>query len=101
MLDLTSPFVNKTNYVPANAIQRYGPTQVLGKVKHLPSAIHSHELIEGKPGAMIGVIYDVVERAGLIALGLALAGDKNDTFKKAVVSSMVIEVAVIMWQASS
>ena len=66
----------------------------------LPSAIHSHQFVTGQPGGAAGVVYDVIERSGLIFMGLWLARNQKDLLCKAIIASAVIEVAVIFWQAN-
>ena len=71
---------------------------MIDQPRQLPSAIHTHQLITGQPGGISGVLYDMLERGGLIAMGLFLAGEREELVKKSLITSAVIETAVILWQ---
>jgi len=51
---------------------------------------------EGKRGAIASAALDTVERAGLAAIGLWLAGEREALVKKSFAVSIVIEGSVIL-----
>tara|TARA_Y100001963_G_C6780539_1_gene449605 strand:+ start:2916 stop:3164 length:249 start_codon:yes stop_codon:yes gene_type:complete len=72
----------------------------MGQPARLPSSINSYKLITCAPGGVSGVFYDILQRAGLAALGLLAAGQPaKSLLRNALFVSTTIEIAVILYQA--
>jgi hypothetical protein len=65
----------------------------------LPSANSAWALVTGQPGALPLVVCHTVLRAGIIGVGLAVAGQRQSLVKNALVSSLAIEAFVLGWAA--
>lgn len=61
-----------------------------------PSAQTVLDIRDGKPGAWWKAGVDMLGRAGLVSLGLYLAGDRENIVVKSLAVSSVIEASVIM-----
>lgn len=64
----------------------------------LPSASSAWSLVNGEPGALPLVLVHTALRAGIISVGLLVAGQKQIA-KNAIVSSLAIEAFVLGWAA--
>lgn len=65
----------------------------------LPSASSALALVSGQPGALPLVIAHTGLRAGIIAVGLTISGQRRGVFRNALVSSLAIETFVLLWAA--
>lgn len=65
----------------------------------LPSASSALALVNGEPGALPLVIAHTGLRAGIIAVGLTVSGQRSGVFKNALISSLAIETFVLLWAA--
>ncbi len=63
----------------------------------LPSASSALALVNGEPGALPLVIVHTTLRAGIIATGLLIAGQRAHVIRTAMVSSLAIETFVLGW----
>lgn len=66
-------------------------------VPALPSASSALALVNGEPGALPLVIMHTTLRAGIIATGLWVSGQRGDIVRTALVSSLAIEAFVLTW----
>jgi len=62
----------------------------------LPSAQTAIKFRDDRPGKWADAARDTLERAGLVALGLALVGEREGIIKKSLAVSAVIELSVIL-----
>jgi hypothetical protein len=67
----------------------------------LPSASSALALVNGTPGALPLVIMHTGLRAGIIATGLFVAGQRSHLIRTALVSSLAIEAFVLGWAVIS
>lgn len=65
----------------------------------LPSATSALALVNGEPGALPLVLAHTALRAGLIGVGLVVAGQRHRLVRTAVTASLAIEVFVLGWAA--
>lgn len=65
----------------------------------LPSASSAMALVQGEPGALPLVVGHTIMRAGIISVGLVLAGQRAGVMRTALVSSLAIEAFVLGWAA--
>jgi len=66
----------------------------------LPSATSALALVNGEPGALPIVIAHTTLRAGIIAIGLLVSGQRGGAVvRNALVSSLAIEAFVLGWAA--
>jgi len=65
----------------------------------LPSATSALALLNGEPGALPMVVAHTSLRAGIIAVGLLVAGQRRGVVKNALVASLAIEAFVLGWAA--
>jgi hypothetical protein len=63
----------------------------------LPSASSALALMNGEPGAFPMVLAHTGLRAGIIAIGLVVSGQRRGVFRNAIVSSLAIEAFVLLW----
>lgn len=61
-----------------------------------PSAQTVVDIADGKPGAWFRAASDMIGRAGIIGLGLYVAGDRENLVKKSIFASAAIETTVIL-----
>jgi hypothetical protein len=67
----------------------------------LPSSTAAADLIAGKPGGLTAVVTSTALRAGLIAAGLAIAGERKRLLKYSVFSALAIEAFVLAYVAAN
>ena len=67
----------------------------------LPSSTSAHDLVTGKPGAILTVIGHTLGRAALISPGIYLAGERDlaGLVKKSIGGAIAIEVFVTAYMA--
>ncbi len=66
------------------------------EIRPLPSNVAAHRLVHGEPGAGWAVLGSMLSRAGLISLGLLMAGvEPKHVLKGALAATTVIELSVI------
>ena len=65
----------------------------------LPSASSALSLVNGEPGALGLVVAHTALRAGIIGIGLLVAGQRKQVVKNAIISSLAIETFVLGWAA--
>lgn len=63
----------------------------------LPSASSALAFVQGQPGAWLPVAMHTAGRAGLIGIGLVLAGQKQNIVRSAIMGSLAIETFVLLW----
>jgi hypothetical protein len=63
----------------------------------LPSASSALAFVQGQPGSFLPVVGHTLARAGLIGVGLALAGQKEHLVRSAIMGSLSIEAFVLFW----
>lgn len=63
----------------------------------LPSASSALALVNGQPGALPIVIAHTALRAGIIGIGLLVAGQRQGVVKNSLVASVAIETFVLLW----
>lgn len=61
----------------------------------LPSVIAAEKFLKGEPGGVSGVVLSTVERAGLILIGLFLAGERKRLIRYSLAGALVIEAVVL------
>lgn len=61
----------------------------------LPSARAAADLVAGRPGSLAEVAGTVAMRSALVAVGLALAGERRELLKKSVFAALAIEAFVL------
>lgn len=60
-----------------------------------PTGTHAHSLLQGDPKGLVGSLSWSASRAGLMALGMYLAGERKALLKKAIVGSLGVEAVVL------
>lgn len=65
----------------------------------LPSAGSAMALVNGEPGALPLVVCHTAVRAGIIGVGLVLAGQRTKLVRTALAGSLAIEAFVLCWAA--
>lgn len=65
----------------------------------LPSASSALALMNGEPGALPLVVAHTALRAGIIATGLFISGQRRGVMRNALVASCAIEAFVLGWAA--
>lgn len=63
----------------------------------LPSASSALAFVQGQPGSFLPIVGHTLARAGLIGVGLRLAGQKEHLIRLAIMGSMSIEAFVLIW----
>lgn len=66
----------------------------------LPSESAANALLAGEQGGIVRAVFWTGARAGLIAVGLRAAGEREHLWKKAIYASLAIEAFVLWWQAT-
>jgi hypothetical protein len=67
----------------------------------LPSSTAAADLLDGKPGGATAVVTSTALRAGLIAAGLAVAGERKHLLKYSVFAALAIEAFVLTYIAAN
>lgn len=62
----------------------------------LPSVVAAERFMRGEPGGLLAVISSTLGRAGIIFMGLFLAGERKHTFKYALAGALAIETFVLL-----
>jgi hypothetical protein len=62
----------------------------------LPSVVAAERLVRGEPGGLMAVVSSTLGRAGIIFMGLFLAGERKHTFKYALAGAAAIEAFVLL-----
>jgi len=60
-----------------------------------PTGRHAAALLQGKAEGVVGSAAWTASRAGLLALGMYLAGERESLLKKSIVGSVCVEAVVI------
>lgn len=75
--------------------------QGLGEAERptLPSALAAERLLTRQEGGWKAVAMSALSRAGILSLGMAIAGERENLVRNAVAGSVLIELFVI-WEVS-
>jgi hypothetical protein len=61
----------------------------------LPSVASAEDFWNGNPGGLMGVIVSTALRAGLVGVGLAIAGERKNLVKYSLAGALAIEAFVL------
>lgn len=62
----------------------------------LPSVVAAESFLRGEPGGLMAVVSSTAGRAGIIFMGLFLAGERKHTLKYALAGALAIETFVLL-----
>lgn len=67
----------------------------------LPSSTAAADFLDGKPGGLASVVTSTALRAGLIAVGLLVVGQRKGVVKGAIGGAIAIEAFVLTYIAAN
>lgn len=62
----------------------------------LPSVVAAEKFVRGEPGGLMAVVSSTLGRAGIIFMGLFLAGERKHPFRYALAGAVAIETFVLL-----
>lgn len=77
------------------------PSVTYPSVPRLPMQDNAIALIQGESGSGWGVLRDVVETTGVLAIAMYLVGNKEHVVKSALAGAVLIEATIIAYTAAA